>query len=246
VTTVAFVACSKTKLEQAAAARNLYQGKLFLAARAWAEARCDRWYILSARHGLVAPTRKLEPYDESLETRSEQERREWAWRVFHQIRDLREHQMFPDPEATYEIIFLTGQNYRRYLAGDLRAAGYTVSEPLAGLPYARQVARLKQWLQEDRMLNVTNGRPVSAAPAVCSHQDAIFQEIAAELARQRELWGRQLHQPLYWNAILGEEVGEINKALVDYDLANLRRELIQVAAVAVSFAISLDESNGRR
>jgi hypothetical protein len=36
----------------------------FCKMRAWAKSRGDTWYILSAKHGLVAPDEPLPPYDE--------------------------------------------------------------------------------------------------------------------------------------------------------------------------------------
>jgi len=40
----------------------------------------------------------------------------------------------------------------------------------------------------------------------------IIQEIREERARQEEKWGQQNHEPAHWLMILGEEVGEANKA----------------------------------
>ena len=67
--------------------------------------------------------------------------------------------------------------------------------------------------------------------------DAVF----AERKRQDEKWGSQRHLPNdTWNRILGEEVGEVCKALNDNEpVENLRAELIQVAAVAVAWAEAL-------
>lgn len=72
---------------------------------------------------------------------------------------------------------------------------------------------------------------------------AIIGLVEAELDRQVEKWGVQLHPPLEWNAILGEEVGEVSKAILEtwyQDRADTdggveyMRELVQVAAVAIS------------
>lgn len=79
----------------------------------------------------------------------------------------------------------------------------------------------------------------------------IFQEIAAERQRQDAKWGEQNHSPIEWCAILGEEVGEVNKAALERhfeyaagvtDLSEYRKELIQVAAVAVSMIQCLDRN----
>lgn len=60
---IALIGCSSTKQTTAAPARDLYISQLFRKSVAYAEATCDRWYILSAKHGLVHPDQTIEPYD---------------------------------------------------------------------------------------------------------------------------------------------------------------------------------------
>ena len=64
----------------------------------------------------------------------------------------------------------------------------------------------------------------------------IFDEIRAERDRQDKKWGPQTHDAWYWVCILAEELGEAAKATIadTVDAANHRKELIQVAAVAVA------------
>jgi NTP pyrophosphatase (non-canonical NTP hydrolase) len=81
----------------------------------------------------------------------------------------------------------------------------------------------------------------------------IFEEISAERKRQDDKWGIQDHSPLVWLPILTEEVGEVAKAVIDSYIPEMkllcsadlringyRRELIQVAAVAVSMLECLE------
>jgi hypothetical protein len=56
------------KLKRPAPARELYVSQLFKKASAYAELTCDRWYVLSAKHGLVHPDTVIEPYDVRLGT----------------------------------------------------------------------------------------------------------------------------------------------------------------------------------
>lgn len=80
----------------------------------------------------------------------------------------------------------------------------------------------------------------------------IFNEIRQERQRQDAKWGEQNHKPVEWCAILGEEVGEVNKAALEAhfreyyrgtnQLANYREELIQVAAVAIAMIESLERN----
>jgi len=77
----------------------------------------------------------------------------------------------------------------------------------------------------------------------------IFKEIKEERNRQDEKFGQQNHSPIEWCAILGEEIGEVNKAALEtyfnYPKApetyqDYREELIQVAAVSVAMVECID------
>jgi NTP pyrophosphatase (non-canonical NTP hydrolase) len=71
----------------------------------------------------------------------------------------------------------------------------------------------------------------------------VLADIADERARQDEKWGDQSGHPyLLWNAILGEEVGEVSRVLLeDLDAKRLRAELVQIAAVAVAWVETIDK-----
>lgn len=94
----------------------------------------------------------------------------------------------------------------------------------------------------------------------------VLDEIKQERQRQNQKWGVQSHNLVEWMAILTEEVGEASKEAVDYHFKNLadggfagmiapneatqkrrlgrfRKELIQVAAVAVQIIEDLDNNN---
>lgn len=66
-----------------------------------------------------------------------------------------------------------------------------------------------------------------------------FDLISTERDKQDVKWGEQRQHPNeIWNLILGEEVGEVNEAVLDLIFNNgtvtaLRDELVQVAAVAI-------------
>ncbi len=80
----------------------------------------------------------------------------------------------------------------------------------------------------------------------------IFEQIKTERQRQIDKWGVQRHSPIEWCAILGEEVGEVNKEALEHHfvkfygnntLHNYRKELIQVAAVCVAMIESLEAND---
>ena len=76
-----------------------------------------------------------------------------------------------------------------------------------------------------------------------------FNDIFAERQRQHSKWGVQRHGFPYYVAVLGEEVGEVHKAVVEMGMAtanvqDLRTELVHTAAVAVAIIEQIDEAYG--
>lgn len=71
-------------------------------------------------------------------------------------------------------------------------------------------------------------------------------DIIAERSAQEAQWGVQRHPHWKWYYILMEEVGEVAKALnEEVPTSSIRAELVQVAAVAVTWIQHLDEdANG--
>ncbi len=78
----------------------------------------------------------------------------------------------------------------------------------------------------------------------------IIDDILGERERQDEKWGpdREI-EPLYWLAILMEEVGEAAKEVIEplcpiIFTPELRREVVQVAAVAIAWLEAMDRTAG--
>lgn len=85
---------------------------------------------------------------------------------------------------------------------------------------------------------------------------AIFLDIAHERQQAEDRWGQQNHKPIEWGAILTEEVGEASREALEHHftdfyppdperLGRLRKELIQVAAVAVAMIESLERNENK-
>ena len=124
---IGLVACSKTKLDRPAPARELYTSPLFRAASGYCERVYDRWYVLSALHGLVHPDQVIEPYDVTLATMTAEQRRGWRYRVRAQWGSRA-------PDLSPGLIFLQGGIlYRKAFHPATRA-------PLAGLGIGQQLA----------------------------------------------------------------------------------------------------------
>jgi len=58
--------------------------------------------------------------------------------------------------------------------------------------------------------------------------------VRQELQRQESKWGKQNHSQAEWFVILGEEVGEVARAIFEKDGDNYSDELVQVAAVCMA------------
>lgn len=72
----------------------------------------------------------------------------------------------------------------------------------------------------------------------------VLSEVVNERINQDNKWGEQNHLPPFWLAILGEEFGEVCKAVFEhnYHSGGYRKELIHVAAVAVAMVECFDRN----
>lgn len=142
--TVVLIGCGKSKLSHSAAAEDLYTGPIFRARRQYAEETGKPWAILSARYGLVTPSRHLDPYDVSLEAMPLVDQRAWAVGVVAQILD----DLPDDAHSLYRTCFEihAGELYADRLYDLLIATGFSASWPVKGL----QQGQLLHWYAERR------------------------------------------------------------------------------------------------
>ena len=76
---------------------------------------------------------------------------------------------------------------------------------------------------------------------VSKKQKRAFAEIIIERQAQDDKWGAdRKNHPLYWLAILVEEVGELSKAVIERDIHGMRKESKQIAAVSVAIMEAMD------
>lgn len=144
---VGLISCVSRKRAYAPEARDLYDSPLFLKAREYDENRCDTWYILSAKYGLVHPTSVVDPYEETLNTKSRAEREQWAHRVWLDLN--------PHVHAGDRVVVLAGERYREYLVPRLIQHGCFVEVPMEGLGIGRQLRWLsKQLAQSTREVDL--------------------------------------------------------------------------------------------
>ncbi len=73
-------------------------------------------------------------------------------------------------------------------------------------------------------------------------QSQILNLIKKERERQDNKWGIQNHNIFKWLAILGEEVGEVNKSALENNYQEVISELVQIGAVTVAMIESLERN----
>jgi hypothetical protein len=140
----------------------LYTSALFKSAVAYAKSNADRWYVLSAKHGLLSPDQVIAPYDTTLKNMSRAEQRAWAGRVQEQLLQV--------TPVGAEVLVLAGVPYRQHLVPFLEARGHSVSVPLQGMRFGEQLKQLASQAPN--------------SPAAGAHKDldrlyAIFRKLAS-------------------------------------------------------------------
>jgi hypothetical protein len=136
MTDVLLLQCVATKRKIACRAKDMYTSAWFSKAKTYAQLQGVPWFILSAKHGLLEPDRVIEPYDESLNDVSAEQRRTWAERVGLAL--------FLAGEWD-RVIILAGIAYHKELERLLNQQQQRVEIPMRGLTIGRQL----RWLDEN-------------------------------------------------------------------------------------------------
>jgi hypothetical protein len=135
---LALVSCVKLKGPEPVAAKDLYVSALFRAMRHYAETHADRWMILSAKHGLLAPNTVIGRYERTLNQMSAKERREWSTRVLSALE--------AELSGVDTVVLLAGERYREGIVPALKERRLQVEVPLEGKGLGQQL----QWLKQQR------------------------------------------------------------------------------------------------
>lgn len=129
MTKIVLISCAAKKQNNKAQAKDLYISNLFIKNLAFAESlHPDKIFILSAKHRLLPLTKKIDPYDLTLNNFKPKELKDWAESTLQQLKQ----------EADLEkdnFIFLAGDKYRKYLLPELK--NYEI--PLKGMPIGKQL-----------------------------------------------------------------------------------------------------------
>lgn len=130
---VVLISCVKSKLNTPAKAKDLYTSDLFRSALQYAYfLKADKIFILSAKYGFVELEQVIAPYEMTLKTMGEPQKRAWANAVINALRQKTNLQ-------SDLFIILAGEDYQKYLLPSLKH--YEI--PLEGLAYGQQLHELK-------------------------------------------------------------------------------------------------------
>lgn len=134
---IALVSCVKTKQPECIyhKASELYISPLFKGMKRYAEKHADRWFILSAAHGLLDPEKMILPYEKTLGAMSNSKRATWGAPISRELASI----LKPGDE----VIFLAGRVYRDNLGCNFERLGVAVTVPMDGMGLGQQL----QWLK---------------------------------------------------------------------------------------------------
>lgn len=113
----------------------MYQASdLFKKAYSYASKNYDLVAILSAKYGLLFPDDEIEPYDLTLNAMGARQRREWAEKVFSQMKARLKLRDFD------KVFFHAGKKYREHLIPKLEDLGIRCEVPLEHFGIGEQMA----------------------------------------------------------------------------------------------------------
>lgn len=134
---IVLVSCVKSKLARPAKAKDLYTSTLFQYNLQFAYSlKPDAIYILSAKYGLLELDQVISPYEMTLNTMKESEKKTWSSQVIDSLRQKADLKLDM-------FVFLAGLNYRKYLTPYLT----NFDVPLEGLSFGKQLQALKRRVQ---------------------------------------------------------------------------------------------------
>ena len=141
---IGLISCVSAKKKYATKAKDLYASPLFLYSKKYAELRLDKYYILSAKYGLLKPDDIIEPYEETLNNKSKKERVLWSRKVFNKLSK--------EISVNDKIVFLAGEKYREFIGKYLSEQNILFQTPLKKLSIGKQLQWYKNYnLNIDRV-----------------------------------------------------------------------------------------------
>jgi hypothetical protein len=132
---IGLISCVKTKLDKPAKAKDLYISDLFKKQYLYSIRNYDLTFVLSAKHGLLELDEVIKPYELTLNSFTEKEKKIWAYRVIKQLK--------AKTDIKNDVYYIhAGINYRKYIIQKLK--NYHI--PLKGLSFGEQLRFYKNVL----------------------------------------------------------------------------------------------------
>ncbi len=138
------VGCGKKKATHPCRADRLYRGNLFSASLDVADRLGGRVAVLSAKHGLVARERMIEPYDLRLDRQGPDFRQAWSEAVAGEVLERT-----APGEA---VVTLAGRPYIEGWAERVASQGRELVQPLDGLELGPRLKRLAELVDDAEAL----------------------------------------------------------------------------------------------
>lgn len=131
---IVLISCVKSKQKVPAKAKDLYTSPLFRFNLQYAQQiNPNAIYILSAKYGLLDLDQIIAPYEMTLNSLTEGDKKAWSRNVIDSLKKK------ADLKADMFVI-LAGINYRKYLTPELKH----FQVPLQGLSFGKQLQELKR------------------------------------------------------------------------------------------------------
>lgn len=122
---IVLISCVSKKEAEACKAKDMYVSPLFKMSWEYAKQFSpDKVFILSAKHHLLDPDQRIDPYNVTLYKFAAAERKAWAQRV---LSDLEAAGLSLEDD---EFVLLAGKKYYEYLLGESGIRNFTL--PLHG------------------------------------------------------------------------------------------------------------------
>lgn len=132
---VFLISCGQQKQQATVRAEELYTSSRFNLSSGLPKRLKRKFSILSAKHGLLDPGKRIQPYDVSLRTLSRHEQMEWA-----KVVDLSLKDAYP---TARHFILLTDEDYSHDIVPLLQKRGVRFTMPLNGMDRGCQELFLK-------------------------------------------------------------------------------------------------------
>ncbi len=141
------VACSKSKIKKSGKhkARDLYTGGAFKKSMTFANEICDKTVLISAKHGVISPDKKIAKYDFQMKDIKYDEKYKW--------KEKRAEELMKLTEKGDTIVFLTPYGYKSGIVSKLKQR--KTEWPMRNLRQGLQLRWLNQQLEK------LKGKPLS-------------------------------------------------------------------------------------